>query len=329
MTAVPAKLDTEDLHEPVLPHVRRHVVRLQPEQTAEEALAAVRAQPADQIAYFYVVNEDDRLVGVVPARRLLMSRGDERVSSLMMGGVIAIPSWASVLVAAEFFVRYKLLAFPVVEDDGRLVGVVDVEVFDDEVVSLAKRSLEDIFQIIGVHATESRTAWSSFKDRFPWLLCNVGGGLLAAFLAGRYEDLLAQVVALALFLPVVLALSESVSIQSLTLTLQSLHGIAGGWRTFVRALAREFVTALCLGLACGGLVAAVAWLWQGSSTLGLVIVTAIGLSMILSCLLGFALPTLLHAIRRDPQIASGPIVLASADLVTLVIYLSLAMKALA
>ncbi len=123
------------------------------------------------------------------------------------------------LVAAEYFVNRRFLAFPVVEPGGRLVGVVDVSLFTDDVLTLARQSFDGIFQLIGVHATEGLTAWSSFRDRFPWLLCNVGGGLLCAVLASHYESLLDHLVVLALFIPVVLTLAEAVSIQSLTLTL--------------------------------------------------------------------------------------------------------------
>ncbi len=89
---------------------------------------------------------------------------------------MVIPDWATVLVVANYFVTQQFLAFPVVSSSGELIGQVDVRVFTDEVVGHAKRSFDDISQIIGVHATQGRTVWLGFHDRFPWLLTNVTGG---------------------------------------------------------------------------------------------------------------------------------------------------------
>ena len=128
------------------------------------------------------------------------------------------------LVASEYFASRKLLAFPVIHDNGELVGVVDVSLFTSEVIDLARRTYDDIFQLMGVHATALRTPWTAFVDRFPWLLSNIAGGLLCAVIASQFEVLLDHIVILALFIPIVLALAESVSMQSATLTLQTLVG---------------------------------------------------------------------------------------------------------
>ena len=102
------------------------------------------------------MDEKDRLVGVVPIRRLLTNPVESRVADVMITDVVAIPSWATVLVAAEYFVNRRFLAFPVVEADGRLVGVVDVKSFTEDVLALARQSFEGIFQLIGIHATSAR-----------------------------------------------------------------------------------------------------------------------------------------------------------------------------
>src|SRR5690606_8487581 len=127
----------------------------------------------------------------------------------------------------EFFLLHRLLAFPVVDVEGRLLGIVDVALYTDELADLDRREGNDeLFQLIGVHFTESQQSSpvAAFKNRFPWLLANIGGGILAAFLSGVFEAELQKVVALALFIPVVLALAESVSIQSVSLALQALRG---------------------------------------------------------------------------------------------------------
>ncbi len=323
MSAVP--ITPSQLHDPILAFVQPAGLTLSPDDSIATALERARLLPATQIIlYCYVVDQEERLVGVVPIRRLLTTAPEARIDSIMIHDVEAIPSWATVLVAAEYFVNRRFLAFPVVEPGGRLVGVVDVSLFTDDVLVLARQSFDGIFQIIGVHATEGRTAWTSFLDRFPWLLCNVFGGLLCALLASRYEGLLDHLVVLALFIPVVLTLAESVSIQSVTLTLQNLSDGPINWRVFARGFSKEFLTALMLGLGCGSLVGLSAFVWKGAVGVGLVLTLAITVAMITACLLGVLMPTALRALKADPKIAAGPIVLALTDVATLLFYFNLA-----
>lgn len=313
------------LHDPIIEYVQPAGLVLGPSDTVDIALEKARQLPSTHIIlYCYVVDSDARLVGVVPIRRLLTTAPEARIDAIMIHDVEAIPSWATVLVAAEYFVNRRFLAFPVVEPGGRLAGVVDVSLFTDDVLVLARQSFDGIFQLIGVHATEGLTAWSSFKDRFPWLLCNVVGGLLCAILAGHYEVLLDHLVVLALFIPVVLTLAEAVSIQSLTLTLQNLTDAPINWVMVARGVAKELATAAMLGLGCGSLVGVAAFLWKGDGGVGFVLVLAITLAMITACLLGVLMPTALRAMKADPKIAAGPIVLALTDLATLLFYFNLA-----
>lgn len=315
----------DQLYEPIVTHVRPAPLILNPDHTLADALEKARALPSTQIIlYCYVVDAKNRLVGVVPIRRLLMNPAESRVADIMITEVVAIPSWATVLVAAEYFVNRRFLAFPVVESDGTLVGVVDVTSFTEEMLALAKQSFEGIFQLLGIHATQSLTPWSSYKDRFPWLLCNVGGGLLCAFILSRYEETLAVAVVLALFIPVVLALAESVSIQSVTLTLQNLQSGKVQWRLLFRSIVNEAATAIMLGVSCGAVIGMTAWVWQRNLIVATVLTGAIAASMLIACLLGVILPNGLRFLKADPKIAAGPIVLALTDVTTLVFYFSVA-----
>lgn len=315
------QLSAAQLHEPILPLARPPQVVLSPDQTVDETLRAIRtAGSATSIHYFYVVDVDRRLVGVVNTRRLLTAEPDRKVSEIMAENVVAIPDWATVLIASEYFATRRLLAFPVVDPKGQLLGVVDVSLFTDEVIDLAKQTYDDIFQLIGVHGTAQRSTWDAFKDRFPWLLCNIGGGLIAAFIASQFEQLLQHVVVLALFIPIVLALGESVSMQALTLTLQSFTDGPLVPKRLLAALWKEFRTATLLALACGGVVGGVVIVWRGEAAVAAAIFAAIALSMVVACLLGVAFPAILRAVKADPRIAAGPVVLAATDVATLLFY---------
>lgn len=317
-------LSAANLHDPIRPLVRPVPVTLTADQSIADALRVVRTSiSAANIHYFYVVDENRRLIGIVPARHLLAADPAQRVDEVMIHDVVAIPSWATVLVASEYFASRKLLAFPVIHDNGELVGVVDVSLFTSEVIDLARRTYEDIFQLMGVHATALRTPWTAFVDRFPWLLSNIAGGLLCAVIAAQFEVLLDHIVILALFIPIVLALAESVSMQSATLTLQTLSDESVKPARIVKALWKEARTALLLGLSCAAVVSTVVILWRRDLSSALVIGGAISASMVVACLYGVLLPSLLRAFKADPRIASGPLVLASADVTTLVVYLGL------
>lgn len=271
MTTTVTQANLPDL---VTLHIRRDFTSFTPVQTVGQALAQMRERPPEgRIIYFYVVDADQRLLGVVPTRRLLLSPLDRPIGDVMIRQVIAIPAEATLLEACEFFTLHRLLAFPVVDADHRLLGVIDVELYTKELSTVETHETnEDLFQLIGVHLTEAEQAspLSSFRGRFPWLLCNVGGGILAAFLSGIYQDVLGwNQAVLALFIPVVLALSESVSIQSVSLALQVLHAKPPTWKLLLDKLRIESLTGLLLGGSCALLIALVALVWQGQARVAL------------------------------------------------------------
>lgn len=322
-------LSAHQLHDPIMPLARPPIVVLNPGQSIAEALELIRRHgDASAIHYFYVVDDENKLVGVVAARRMLTAPTDQTVGDIMDADVVAIPEWATVLVASEYFATRRLLAFPVVSDQHELKGIVDVSLFTDEVIDLAKRTYDDIFQLIGIHTTEQRSTWLAFRDRFPWLLCNIAGGLLAAFIASRFELLLKEVVILSLFIPIVLALGESVSMQALTLTLQGMTDGPIVWKRLISSVWKEFKTSVFLGAACAFVVGAVVVAWRGELSAAASIFLAITLSMIVACLLGVLVPAILRAAKADPRIAAGPVVLAAADVVTLVFYFGLGARLL-
>lgn len=321
------ELREDNLNEPLAPHLRRDFITLNVRWTVGQALDSLRASTLpEKIIYLYVVDDEGKLVGVVPTRRLLMSLAERPIAEIMVTNVISIPDSMTVLDACEFFVMYRLLAFPVVDAANRIVGVIDVTLFTDEIFDVSERQTNrDIFQLIGIHIARGRAGspWAGFGDRFPWLLCNIAGGLGCAFITGRYEAFLDATIVLALFIPVVLTLAEGVSIQSMTITLQGFRDERVDWRGLIRDLRTELLTAMLLGAACGSVVGAIAWIWKGRAPVAFAIAASIGLAIVTACLLGVILPVLVRLARGDPRIAAGPVVLASADVATLLFYFSI------
>lgn len=316
------------LSDPVHRHMRKNFALLRDDQTIERALAELRKNPpAGRAIYFYVVDEANKLKGVVPTRRLLLNSPDAVISTIMIPEVVSIPEDATVLEACEFFTMHRLLAFPVVGPENRITGVVDVDFYTGEIGDLERRQQDDdLFQLIGVHLADARlgSSFAAFTNRFPWLVANIAGGILAAVLTGFFEVEIQKAVALALFISVVLALAESVSIQSVSLALQGLHGKRPTFRSILKKLKTEVVTGFYLGVACGLTVAVVALLWLGQVRVVMCLLGGIAGGVTFASLIGAAMPNLLRYFQRDPQVAAGPIALASTDMVTLLIYFTLA-----
>lgn len=318
-----------DLDRPVAQFLRRDFIALHDRFSVREALDYLRdGTLGEKIIYFYVTEPDGRLVGVVPTRRLLMSAPETRIADIMQTNVVSFSADANLLLACELFVMHRLLALPAVDAAGRLVGIIDVTLLTDEILELSEGVAgEDVFQLIGLHMDQRRVGspWTSFKNRFPWLLCNIGGGMLCAMLAGAFEHVMSTVIVVAIFMPVVLAIAESVSMQSMTVALQRLHAHGDFRRSLAQALRQEFATAVYIGSAAGAIVGLIAWIWKGAPLVAATIGATIVFAVISSCLIGVAIPSLMQAFRGSAKFAAGPIVLAIADLSTLLFYFSLAM----
>jgi magnesium transporter len=235
-----------------------------------------------------------------------------------------------VLEACEAFVLHKFLAFPVVDEQRRIVGVVDVGLLTEETeeaFDIAERDHTDaLFEAIGFHVSQVHEASPvrAFRFRFPWLLATIGSGTLCALLAGAYEVTLAKSLILTFFLTMVLGLAESVSVQSMTVAIQALRAMEPTFGWYARAFRREAGTAALLGTACGTTVGLIVWLWRGAALAGLAIGGSILLALCAACFFGLSVPALLHALKLDPKIAAGPITLAFTDIFTLLFYFSLA-----
>jgi magnesium transporter len=318
-----------DFNAPALQYARTDFPLLQADATVEKALEKIRREGVgERVIYFYAVDDRGRLVGVVPTRRLLTAAPETSLREIMVPRVIALPKKATVLEACEFFVLYKLLAFPVVDEERHVIGVVDTDVFMESVMEETPGpgaegvARDDFFEALGFHLAEVRDAspWRAFRYRFPWLLATIAGGTICAMLAGAFELTLAHSLVIAFFLTMVLGLNESVSAQSMSVTIQALRSARVTWRWFIGALRREIATSMLLGLACGLVVTAIVLVWRHDLRGALVIGGSIALSLITACLFGLSVPSLLHWRKLDPKIAAGPIALALADFFALVLY---------
>ena len=331
---MPETAGIPDFSSPVVEHARKDFPLLDADMTVGQALDRIRREGVgERVIYFFAVDSDKRLVGVLPTRRLLTSPLEAKLSDIMVRRVVAIPATATVLDACEFFVLYKFFAFPVVDEQRRVVGLIDVSLFAEEMLGEREEQpkpaapvRDDIFEVLGFHLEQIRGAssWRVFRFRFPWLLVTVTGGTICAILAGFFEATLARSLVVAFFLTMVLGLNESVSAQSMSVTIQMLRSAPVTWTWFRTALRREFVTAFLIGLGCGLVVGAIVVVWRHDLHAAFAIGGSIALSLISASLFGLGVPSLLHRLNLDPKIAAGPVTLALADIFALIIYFTTA-----
>lgn len=308
--------------------IRKDFSKLPYNITVQCALDLIRQGGlGERIIYFYAVDDDDRLVGVIPTRRLLTAPLERKISELMISRVVTIPQNATLFNAYEFFMLYKFLAFPVVDGHGRIVGVIDIAMFTDDTFDIAdQESLDRVFEMIGFSIMQVREAspLRAFRFRFPWLLATITSGTACALLASVYEVTLGKSLILAFFLTLVLGLGESVSIQSMTLAIHNLRWKRPDWQWCARTFCREIGAAILLGVASGLVVGFVAWFWRGEGIAALTIGASIMMTLCAAVFFGLSIPSLLHKLKLDMRIASGPLTLALTDMSTILIYFSLA-----
>ncbi|HEY2568463.1 MAG TPA: magnesium transporter, partial [Candidatus Udaeobacter sp.] len=323
-----------DFDAPVVDHARKDFPLLHADMIVGEALERIRHEGiGERVIYFYAIDEQERLVGVVPTRRLLTAPLEAPLREVMVSRVVAVPANATILDACEFFVLYKFLAFPIVDKQRRVVGVIDANLFAEEMLGAGdgevgeagtplKQVSSEFFEALGFHIEQVRGAspWRVFRFRFPWLLITVTGGTLSAVLARFFEATLARSLVLAFFLTMVLALNESVSMQSMSVTIHALRSVSVTRHWLAAAFRREVSAAILLGIACGCIVSAIVWFWRNDSPGAFVIGGSIALSLVTACALGVGVPSLLHRLKLDLRIAAGPVTLALADFVALMIY---------
>src|SRR5216110_34799 len=193
---MPETAGIPDFNSPVGEHARKDFPILDADMTVAAALDRIRREGVgERVIYFFAVDSDKRLVGVLPTRRLLTASLETPLREIMVRRVIAIPATASVLDACEFFVLYKFFAFPVIDEQRRVVGVIDVSLFAEEILQAGDREeqrhpvasvRDDIFEALGFHLEQVHGASPVrvFRYRFRWLLVTVMAGTVCALLAG-------------------------------------------------------------------------------------------------------------------------------------------------
>lgn len=297
--------------------------------TVAEAVRVLQniEDPPDQAFDVYVLDEDQRLVGVVPLRLLLTRRPDDPIRDIMETELVYVDREADQEEVADIVMRYDLIAIPVVDEQRRMVGIVTI---DDIVDVIREEATEDILKMAGAgeELFETRSFWTSFRARMPWLAAAAIGGVLVAAALSGFEAALAAVPVLALFMPVIAGMGGNVGTQSSTIVVR---GLAVGYvesSAIGRLVFREMGLGATLGAVYGTLIALAAPFVgievDDPVALGAVLTLGMMGSMTIAAMVGTAIPLLMHRMKIDPAISTGPFVTTAVDILGLMFYFWLA-----
>lgn len=292
--------------------------------TAQQILADLRSAPLDvtQPFYLYVCDHDRRLSGVLNLRTLIAAAPDTPATDLMVTEPISVTAETDQEDAARVLKQYKLLALPVVNEHGHLLGSLTA---DDLIDVLEEEATEDMFRLVGVNEDEDlRSVRRSVRHRLPWLAVNLVTVLAAAWLVSLFQDPLTRVAVLAAFLPVVGGLGGNAGIQTVTVVVRSLALGRLAVRDTLDVVGRELAAGVIVGAVTGGAVAALTVLWQGNAWLGAIVGVALLMNVMVGVVAGVVIPMTLHRLKQDPALSSGIWLTTTTDLLGFLAFLGLA-----
>jgi magnesium transporter len=296
-----------------------------PDTTAQGAIDQIRQHgELETFFYLYVIDEAGKLVGVVPLRNLVIAPPDRTLGAMM----IADPIKANVMMdqeeAARLVSKYELLALPIVDESGRLEGIITV---DDVIDIIDKEATEDMYKMAGL-AEEDRVftpVSRSVKMRLPWTIVNLLTATLAASVVGLFEATLHDIVALVTFMPVVAGVGGNGAIQTATVIVRAIALGELEFSSVWRAIGKQVAVNICIALAAGTLIAVTASLWKGNPYLGFVLASSMILNLgLMAGLSGAVIPLVLKALKFDPALGSGIVVTGLTDAFGFLSFLGLA-----
>jgi magnesium transporter len=276
----------------------------------------------DTFSDIYVVDPTYPVVGSVDLSRILRTKREVPVETIMDAGRQVVLATADQEEVARQFERYDLKSAPVVDANRRLVGVVTV----DDVVEVIQEEAEEDLRRLGGVGDESvmDTVIDTVRNRFAWLLINLATALLASSVIKLFDATIGQMVALAVLMPVVASMGGNAATQTMTVTVRALATRDLGPANALRVIAREASVGLVNGVAFAAIVGLVVLFWFGIGTLGLVIATAMICNFLAAALAGIMIPLTLARFGYDPAVASGVFVTMVTDVVGFFAFLGLA-----
>jgi len=288
------------------------------DQTIQDVLDDLqvnRTRYADyHVQYFYVVDSDSTLVGVLRLHDLLFPSRDSKLNQIMISSPLSVRDRSTLKEVRETFEEHQLFGLPVVDGKGRLVGVVLPSAVEEAVSRQKTKTFLRLSGIIGGEEFRTMPLLSRSGRRLSWLSMNIVLNIMAASVIALYQDTLAAVITLAVFLPMVSDMSGCSGNQAVAVSMRelSLGLVRPGELLWV--LMKEAKVGIINGVVLGMLLGGVAYFWKGNPWLGVVVGGALAVNTLVSVLLGGTLPLVLKRLRMDPALVSSPLLTTVTDM---------------
>ncbi len=306
-------------------------VTLSPDLNMNEAIAALRnlKDNHDTLYLIYIVDERHHLLGVISLRQIIQAHPDAIIQEVMTHDVVSAEVNDDQEIVARTLAHYDFIALPILDDAGRLLGIVT---YDDAMDIVEAESTEDILRAGAIAPFEKQSIktapiLSLYKNRVFWLVILVFGSLLSSFGIANYEDIIEQNIVLVFFLPLLVGSGGNAGSQSATLMVRALATGDVQLKDWFKLIARESLVALCLGLTMAFAVSILGYI-RGDHMVALVLAISMTGIVILGCLIGMSLPFILNRLKLDPASASAPLVTSICDATGVVVYLFVASQLL-
>lgn len=308
------------------------LVQVPARSTVDEVIDSIRQHAEEyagyDIQYVYVVDEAERLVGVLRLRDLLMAPRNVRVERVMLRDPHSVRDDANLDELMHFFEEHHFFGAPVLDEDGVLCGVLRRSGVEAALAEQSDETFRRTQGIVGGEELRSMPLLLRSRRRLAWLSVNVVLNVLAASVIAFHQDTLEAVIALAVFLPIISDMSGCSGNQAVAVSLRELTLGTIKTSDLRPVLLGEIGLGILNGLALGGLIGLVAWAWKGNPWLGLVTGGALALNTLVAVCIGGAIPLVLRKLGKDPALAAGPILTTVTDMCGFFLVLSLASLAL-
>jgi magnesium transporter len=267
-----------------------------------------------EIQYAYVVDETDKLVGVLRLRDLLMAPKHQPLNEVMVKDPVSVNVQTSLRDLRDFFRQYTFLGVPVVDDTGNLVGVIRSASVRE---AANKRNNQLFLKFAGIVGGEEFRSMPLFKRssrRLSWLSINIVLNIIAASVIALYQDTLEKAIVLAVFLPIISDMSGCSGNQAVAVSIRELTLGLVRPRELIRVLSKESAIGMVNGIVLGVLLGGAALLWKGNPYLGLVVGVSLAANTFVAVSFGGLVPLILRGMRTDPALASGPLLTTITDM---------------
>ncbi|HSF81649.1 MAG TPA: magnesium transporter [Anaerolineales bacterium] len=303
----------------------RAVITLRPEWTANDALTELRriGPKSDSTYYLFVTDERELLLGVIGLRELVTAPTQTLIADLMMTEIISVLVTTDQEECALILSKYGYLALPVVDEIGRFVGVITA----DDLIEVAEdEATEDMYRMVGITGEERAfdPARQSILKRLPWLAINIVTLFIAITVVDAFEAVIAGMVVLAVFLPVVSGEGGNAGSQTATVIVRGIALGEVGPRDGMRALIRELRIALVNGFVIGLGTSLVVYIWKGDWRIAVAVFLAMILNFLLAAATGVLIPLGLKKMKVDPALASAAFVTGFTDTFGFLFFLGIA-----